>query len=595
MPDRPEMSEALQLLETSISRFLGDALPSPETWVDHGAMERVLVSVRKVFDSPVSTVNRNRVADAVAAFRQTGRISNVIELRYICLGVGDIRNGWCVLCDPELREILRVRSEEGNHRQRLKSFQSLLRSYLSFARDDEETPASAHQGWVALRGWLFTQFASLSKEFLQDQKARRPDWFRILGDHLNLLTASPCDIYGQGLLQGDTKALQEARTGLAIPQDSWVLDEAVLAQAKYVVGLDDSSFRGALLKTLEVVDGRSELKISKQLAIRCIALLVSRYARCTSRPEHIRLRDAALESVGNPWLRRQAWDAFVLDQARRPDDEAREMILGWLRQRLIKDFFELLSDDRAAEPRRLNYWLRFEPAIEDMWFVLGSQARRSSEPDYVDFRKRARGRLLGLSGQTNPANNAFVMRIGNYVAIEFGLNGNACFICELDKLPKMIAKKLASGADHLEVDIESLRRGIKLVHRDSPRAKESWEEKFDQTIIPTVGHRPGQSPFSLRRVRATSSRDPVTPGRGQQDVVFHRKPTDESPAAPAVAQLFSWVDVERHAAKHKLRVEDNRRKGGAYWVLAGNWDPKITKELRDWGFRFKPEKGWWKE
>ena len=68
----------------------------------------------------------------------------------------------------------------------------------------------------------------------------------------------------------------------------------------------------------------------------------------------------------------------MLDQAGKPDDEAREMILGWLRRRLIKDFFELLSEDRAAEPRRLNYWLRFEPAIEDMWFVLGSQARRSS-------------------------------------------------------------------------------------------------------------------------------------------------------------------------------------------------------------------------
>ena len=100
------MSEVLRLLEASISRFLGDALPSPETWGDHGAMERVLVSVRKAFDSPVSTLNRNRVADAVAAFRQTRRIPNVIELRYICLGVGDIRNGWCVLCDPELREIL---------------------------------------------------------------------------------------------------------------------------------------------------------------------------------------------------------------------------------------------------------------------------------------------------------------------------------------------------------------------------------------------------------------------------------------------------------------------------------------------------------
>ena len=48
----------------------------------------------------------------------------------------------------------------------------LLRSYLSFARDDEETPASARQGWIALRGWLFTQFGSLSKQFLHKTRMR---------------------------------------------------------------------------------------------------------------------------------------------------------------------------------------------------------------------------------------------------------------------------------------------------------------------------------------------------------------------------------------------------------------------------------------
>jgi hypothetical protein len=133
-------------------------------------------------------------------------------------------------------------------------------------------------------------------------------------------------------------------------------------------------------------------------------------------------------------------------------------------------------------------------------------------------------------------------------------------------LPKTVAGKLASGADDLEVDIENLRGGIKLIHRDSPRAEESWEAKFDQTIIPIFGYSPLLRPFP-------------------------KAPTQPS----ATAASFRWPDVERLIEKHNLRTEDNRTRGGAYWVLAGNRDPNITRELRSWGFRYREEKGWWKE
>jgi hypothetical protein len=159
------------------------------------------------------------------------------------------------------------------------------------------------------------------------------------------------------------------------------------------------------------------------------------------------------------------------------------------------------------------------------------------------------------------------MRIGNALAVEFGQNNNACFLFAWEQLPKAVASKLASGADHLEVDIENLRGGIKLVHRDSPRAEESWEVKFDQTIVPIFGYSPFQRP--LPRPRAASP--------------------------PAVPASFRWTDVERLAQKYNLRTEDRRPRGGAYWVLAGNEDENLTRELRGWGFRYRTEKGWWRE
>jgi hypothetical protein len=101
------------------------------------------------------------------------------------------------------------------------------------------------------------------------------------------------------------------------------------------------------------------------------------------------LRDAAVCIVGNPWLRRAKWMRGV-DARGKPDDQSREMVNGWLKRRLITDFFELLSVDGTGDSRRVDYWLRFEPAIEDMWFALGADAQYRRGEQFNDFRNRAK-------------------------------------------------------------------------------------------------------------------------------------------------------------------------------------------------------------
>ena len=567
MSYRPALTDAL-LLEATIARSFAGALRSPEMWTGQHCMLKALESVRKRFDHPASSSSDRRITDSVAAFRKTRRIPNFIALKYICLGAGQLSNQWCVLSEPGLREILLLRSGDGTVRAQLKCFQRLLRCYFTFARDDQQTPVPAVEGWVELRDWLSQEYVSLADALKRTPGARIPEWFRFLGSHLNLLTTAPCEAYGLSLEGGSAGVLQEVRAALAIPQESWLWEEALLSRVGQAVRLADTPFQDSIDRVLSVIFCTPELRISPRLAARCVGMLVSRYARCASRLECAALRDAAITSIGNPWLRRQAWDAYVRDAAGNPDAAARELILGWLRRELIKDFFELLSEDRAAEPRRLQYWLRFEPVIEDMWFILGSQARKSTQAEYVDFRARAQSRVLRLSGQTPPTNNAFIMRVGDALAVEFGQNNNACFIFSWAQLPKAVAGKLATGADHLEVDIESLRGGIKLIHRDSPRAEESWEAKFDQTIVPIFGYSPVQCPPSRPR---------------------------PAPLPAAASAPFRWTDVERLAQKNNLRTEDRRPRGGAYWVLAGNEDERLARELSSWGFRHRAEKGWWRE
>ncbi len=46
-----------------------------------------------------------------------------------------------------------------------------------------------------------------------------------------------------------------------------------------------------------------------------------------------------------------------------------------------------------------------------MYFVLGSRTLNSTDPNIRALRRKLEGRLMHLTG-TEPANNAFIMRIG---------------------------------------------------------------------------------------------------------------------------------------------------------------------------------------
>ncbi|MGD0210146.1 MAG: EH signature domain-containing protein, partial [Desulfomonilia bacterium] len=196
-----------------------------------------------------------------------------------------------------------------------------------------------------------------------------------------------------------------------------------------VCSFGDDEFKGHLEQCLAMITHNSGIIPSEILKKKCIARIVSRYAQCVSRPEHTLLRDSAVTIIGNPWINRAAWDAFVNDET------AREMINGWFKRRLITDFFQVLSEDPSADKRRLQYWLRFVPKIEDMWFALGPHAYTHHGADFKDFRKLAQDRILALENGDRPETNALIMRIDEYVFVEFGTTRNSCLVFKSNNLP----------------------------------------------------------------------------------------------------------------------------------------------------------------
>jgi hypothetical protein len=250
------------------------------------------------------------------------------------------------------------------------------------------------------------------------------------------------------------------------------------------------------------------------------------------------------------------------------------MVNGWIKRRLIKDFFEILSDDGSADPRRLNYWLRYEPVVEDMWFALGPYASRHSSPDFKEFRSRAKGRLLTLEAPGLPKNNAFVMRIGHITIVEFGAQGNAAYLYNTEKLPFDLSKSWVSGNS---AGLKNIRVGQRFIHHGA-----NWEKKFDAILFPLIEFRPTQGRVIRRQTEVTSA----------------RQAPSSQPPEPVLGSGYTSREkevLEYVRTTCNVEIVDLRRKGGSLWVCLNENTSEISKLLLTVGFKYRQGKGWWKE
>ncbi|PIQ56144.1 MAG: hypothetical protein COW02_01625 [Comamonadaceae bacterium CG12_big_fil_rev_8_21_14_0_65_59_15] len=560
----------LAQLQFSLTRIFRKELAAASRWENSDAIKR-LKKINHEMDGMSTVPASNSLTQVVAAYRRTRNVNNFRDLKYVCYGAALQlpEDGWCVLGNEKLRDKLFADIEQlGEPRRRFKCFQALLSSYFSFALYDEHTSEAARNGWEALRFWLAYKRVQFQRDGAKNLLCL-PGWFAVLTEHVMLLTSTPCDRYGEELLRGDGTSIENARQGLGIPGDSWVMEEAILSQMKAAIALGDALFKIHLDSLLKLVLGQMEVKVSDLLKRRAIALLISRYARCASKPEQPVLRDAAVSIIGNPWLKRTAWDAWVKNSNDQPDDEARELVNGWLTRQLITDFFELLSADGRADQRRLNYWLRFVPAIEGTpWLALGPDSLRNNTQPYRDLRERANGHLLRLENPGSTSNNAFIMKMGEWLIVEFGMMGNACYVYPATPMPFSLGGVVISLHD-----LKDKYRGESLRHQDG---LSSWESNFDQAICPKVGHWPSSKIPNITKIWKV-----VQPESNKLNVVMPQSDTA--------------LNIEKFAADWKLKIEDNRPAGGALWVCTDDSRAAISYALKNWGFRYKYGKGWWRE
>ena len=552
------------------------------TWGDPQAMTEALRSVKRDFgrsdgDAPTPDLLR---ASLLRFVRDQGT-TNFTELKYVCSGitvpVG--KDQWRVIDQPPLFDGLLklVNKDATTPKQFRRCYQGLLGGYFKFDRYAKGADAGS-ANWLRLRGYLDNNLQPMAK--VASDRGTTPDWLQTLSDHRNLLTDDPCSRYADGLSNGDSEELKEVCAGLGIEGSSWVWQDAFMAYVRLVCGRKDSTFREGLPGILNFVNGGADLKLPEALAIQATALSVTRYAKCADKQEHASLRDTCVHWIGNPWLKRTAWDSQV------NYEPAREMVNSWLIKRLIQDFFEVLAEDGSADRRRLDYWLKWEPKISEMWFFLGRDAQSNPSSEFKDIRARMGSSAKQLVEKPRPENNAVVMKIGPLVVIEFTTKNNAMFIY--------------NAASTLTDMGETNRTTYRLKNLDGALGRYShvgtWEYSFDRSMD--------------RALRAAdqwpASSSPAREGRTEAI----RLGATESPSAsshvspPNRAAVenkdrnfgeAAFLYVQSTCARSGIEMEDNRAKKGALWVLLHDRKqrPGFSALLEQYGFRYTAGKGFW--
>lgn len=562
-------------LRAGLQLALNDALAAP-LWGHPEAMTRALKEVLKSFDSASAPASEQSIAESVWAFRRTGQIASFRDLKYVCYGLA-MRQGMdesTLLGDDKLYPALmdEVHLLTDNPRRFRKCYQGLLSTYLNFPADESAKPKE-RANWEKLRAYLRKQLALIVRV------EPIASWAKTLEAHENLLRTKPCQRYADALRKGQWDELEEVAAGLAISSQSWVWKEAVLAHVEAVAGIRaDGAFRNELDLALHALEGK-RFPLGDDIKRKGAASLVCRYARCVSRPEHGQLLDLALHCFGKPWLNRTAWDTYV------GNDDARRLIDSWLKTGLIQDFFQLLAEDGIADRSRMLFWPKFVPVIDDIWFVLGTHARTSSDPNYVRLRNRIGSERIAEFVGAGYTNNAFIMRIGPYYMVEFGQIGRAAYLIHADGW----RLDLRPGV-HLNLGVATLRRmgGKQLTHMPNY----AWGEKFEQAICPGIGWWPGQAAPTLPTSNVgngretTPSRSNVRHSNASRSVSDNKTASTDKTEHPFLASMIA--DLVRRGEV----VQDFRSTGGDLWVLADQSDPILVRQLTGWGFRYEVGKGW---
>lgn len=464
--------KALANLQNSLSGFGNIALK--EGFAPPDELRRYTQALEKRFGAADSDKPRlDRMEPALRRLLDSGLVESERDIRYICYGlahpVGSSKQR--VLGSQEGFGVLvkRIQSLTGDTKRLRRCYQGLMSTYFEFDGRTAEEPTQKQ--WYEVRNMLDRQLdAIVSTDPV-------PQWALALNEHRNLLSDFPCKRYSRDLLSGVNKEFDYILAALGISDKSWVLREGAFSAIHAACDESDAGFLVHVPALLDLMHKHPLIQVP------ALAAVLSRYAKMRSHPVNKRLCDFSIVLWGNPLLKKNLRNWDIVGEA------VTQLIGGWLKLRLIEDFFELLSVDGKTDKRRVRFWQRYIDSIDDIFFALGRNAYfRNDDEDIKQLRKTMGDNLLRLDGGSS-SNNGFFMVMGDKVVAEFGEMGNAVYVFRNDSMPFEL-KGSINGTGRTEW--RELKGAHHLRHQDNVHGYQKWEGRFDSYFRKNVGISPGK-------------------------------------------------------------------------------------------------------
>lgn len=560
------LNAKLECFRQSLARANGEVfhVPLPEISAE---MARTTAKLRQAMGDISQGVKDERgIAVSVMAYLRTGNLASYRDAKYVCFGVETAYGQKQIrLIEHErfsalLQHLARYESEPRKFRR---CFQGLFKAYLRYPGHRTEHPAG-RRNWQMLRQYLAERVGAVV------QHPPQMDWIEALARHRNLFEEKPCAPYGKPLLAGNTAQIDELKQKLGVNDDTWVMSEVILAQVDAAIGLEDGPFKSHIPRLVSL------LSPLHQLLTQGLSQLVRRYAQCGERPEQPELRELALREWHSPWLERNKplWHAQV-------GELATGMMSLWLKQRSIRDFFELLQADGAADRQRMEFWLKYAESMDEIWLALGSNSRYNPHKDYTRIRREMDGRWMELEGGNYQADNAFMMKIGGLLFIEFARQNNACHVFDAQDMPFRLGQRSVLATK------EGLKNSNHRGHRGTWRHTEGWQWGFEGGLKRHAGAYPAELKTQGRAPQPFAIVTQTADGRLPHEALANTR--------PGHFDALELTLLRNTCAAHGVQVED-RRPAGALLVRADKHNAILSAILEQKGFRYNEAKGvWWHE
>lgn len=340
---------------------------------------------------------------------------------------------------------------------------SLLNSYLTYDLGRTTTEAGM-VGFTKLRRLLNRTWPSIDK---QSGQLTVPDWVRILREESQLLSDSPVEKYARDYLAGNTDHIKALTENLGIPASSWFWQELVLGAVKHATQGNDEQFRSQILMLVELV------KSAPVYRDNAIAEILNRYYKCLSRTVHPELRDFVIHA--SVWKNPKLKAAGIATAWNQVPEAVWRMVMGWVNERNLRDFFDILAARRHADHGRLKFWSRYMNQISWTRLVFGSETiwQKNHNAGIRALLESEEGTYATLKGAPDRELDAFLMQIGEYIFVEFSKTGNGAYAYRATDLAfNLHADSFAGSTSDLKCGYYKNGRGVaKIIHPPG------WEER----------------------------------------------------------------------------------------------------------------------